>query len=215
MRTLIASPAVLLCPLFAYAADAPEPHGLRRPIVLGSDDKPEFDPPPAGFDRAREGIPHGRIETVEYPSSTVGNARKMMVYTPPGYPAAETQYPVLYLLHGIGGDETEWHRHADPQVILDNLFADQKANPMIVVLPNGRAKPDYRAAGNLFSPESIEAFARFERDLLDDVIPFIESHYAARADREHRALAGLSMGGGQSLNFGLRNLDTFPGMRDA
>ncbi len=209
MRNSIVPLALLVCSLSTSAADLPEPHGIRRPIVLGADDKPAFDLPPAGFDRAREGIPHGRIETVEYASTTVGNPRKMMVYTPPGYAPAETRHPVLYLLHGIGGDEREWHRHADPQVILDNLFADRKATPMIVVLPNGRAKPDDRAIGNLFSPESIEAFARFERDLLDDVIPFIESHYAVRADREHRALAGLSMGGGQSLNFGLRNLDTF------
>jgi enterochelin esterase-like enzyme len=114
---------------------------------------------------------------------------------------------VLYLLHGIGGDETEWQRACKPEVILDNLIADGKAQPMIVVMPNGRARKNDRAEGNVF--ESAPAFATFERDLLEDVIPAIESRYSVLADRELRALAGLSMGGGQSLNFGLAHLDTF------
>jgi enterochelin esterase-like enzyme len=114
---------------------------------------------------------------------------------------------VLYLLHGIGGDETEWQRFAKPDIQLDNLLADGKAVPMIIVMPNGRAQPNDRAEGNVFS--HAPAFAKFEQDLLNDVIPAIESRYSVQADREHRALAGLSMGGGQSLNFGLGNLDTF------
>jgi len=114
---------------------------------------------------------------------------------------------VLYLLHGIGGDETEWQRFATPNVLLDNLLADGKATPMIVVMPNGRAQKNDRAEGDVF--RSAPAFAAFEEDLLKDVIPAIESRYSVQADREHRALAGLSMGGGQSLNFGLGHLDTF------
>src|SRR5699024_1166052 len=90
---------------------------------------------------------------------------------------------------------------------LDNLIAERKAVPMIVVMPNGRAQKNDRAEGDVFA--SAPAFAAFERDLLEDVIPTIESRYSVRADREHRALAGLSMGGGQALNFGLGNLDTF------
>src|SRR4029077_12155217 len=109
--------------------------------------------------------------------------------------------------HGIGGDETEWQRFAAPDRLFDNLIKDGKAVPMIVVMPNGRAQKNDRAEGNTF--ESAPAFAVFERDLLDDVIPAIESRYSVQADREHRALAGLSMGGGQSLNFGLTHLDTF------
>jgi enterochelin esterase-like enzyme len=128
------------------------------------------------------------------------------VYTPPGY-SADQKYPVLYLLHGIGGDENEWKRLCKPEVILDNLIADGKAQPMIVVMPNGRAQKNDRAEGNVF--ESAPAFAVFERDLLDDVIPAIESRYSVLPNREHRALAGLSMGGGQSLNFGLAHLDKF------
>jgi len=125
---------------------------------------------------------------------------------PPGYTKDE-KYPVLYLLHGIGGDETEWQRFATPNVLLDNLIADGKAKPMIIVMPNGRAQKNDRAEGNVFA--SAPAFAAFEQDLLNDVIPAIESRYSVQADREHRAVAGLSMGGGQSLNFGLAHLDTF------
>lgn len=144
---------------------------------------------------------------IEYDSTTVGTTRKMQVYTPPGYTEEKKKYPVLYLLHGIGGDETEWQRFASPNVILDNLIADGKAIPMIVVMPNGRAQKNDRAEGNMF--ESASAFAVFEKDLLNDVIPAIESRYSVDTSREKRAIAGLSMGGGQSFNFGLGNLDTF------
>jgi enterochelin esterase-like enzyme len=177
-----------------------------QPIVLGPDDKPVVPPPPAGFNEPRQGIPNGAIETVEYDSKSVGTRRKALVYTPPGY-SAGTKYPVLYLLHGIGGDEEEWNRGARPAAILDNLIADKKAAPMIVVMPNGRAQPNDRAEGNIMA--AAPAFAKFEADLLDDLIPFIESKYSTKTDRESRALAGLSMGGGQSLNFGLAHLDTF------
>lgn len=180
--------------------------GPGEPIVLNPDDVPAFDDPPAGFDARREGIPRGLLETVAYESKSVGTTRKMQVYTPPGY-SKDKKYPVLYLLHGIGGDETEWQRFAAPDVLLDNLIADGKAVPMIVVLPNGRAQKNDRAEGDVF--RSAPAFAAFEQDLLKDVIPTIESRYSVEGDREHRALAGLSMGGGQSLNFGLAHLDTF------
>lgn len=180
--------------------------GFGGPIELRDDDKPAFPEPPEGIVEIRDGIPHGELEMIEYESKTVGTTRKMQVYTPPGY-SADRRYPVLYLLHGIGGDETEWQRFATPDVLLDNLIADGKAEPMIIVLPNGRAQKNDRAEGNVFA--SAPAFAKFERDLLDDVIPAIESRYSTYTDREHRALAGLSMGGGQSLNFGLAHLDAF------
>jgi enterochelin esterase-like enzyme len=143
---------------------------------------------------------------MEYDSRTVGTRRKMQVYTPPGYSEAR-KYPVLYLLHGIGGDETEWERFATPDVLLDNLLADGKTVPMIIVMPNGRAEPDDHPKDDMF--RHAPAFAKFEDDLLKDVIPAIESRYSVLKDREHRALAGLSMGGGQSLNFGLAHLNTF------
>ena len=183
-----------------------ERRGFGGPIVLNEDDRPAYPTPPEGIDSARADVPHGKLEMIAYDSKTVGTTRKMQVYTPPGY-SADRDYPVLYLLHGIGGDETEWQRFATPDVLFDNLIADGKAVPMIVVMPNGRAQKNDRAEGNVFA--SAPAFAAFERDLLDDVIPAIESRYSASSDRENRALAGLSMGGGQSLNFGLTNLDTF------
>lgn len=163
-------------------------------------------PPPKGFDARRDGIDRGKLETVEYESKTVGGKRKARVYTPPGY-TTDQKYPVLYLLHGIGGDENEWPRGGAPDVILDNLYADKKAVPMIVVMPNGRASKDVTPRDPI--PKQSPAFAAFEKDLLNDLIPFIEKTYAVRAERESRALAGLSMGGGQALNFGLANLDTF------
>jgi enterochelin esterase-like enzyme len=183
-----------------------EPRGFGGSIVLGPDDKPAFADPPAGFDVKREDIAHGKVEMIEYDSKTVGAKRKMQVYTPPGYSKGK-EYPVLYLLHGIGGDETEWQRLAHPEILLDNLLAEQKVVPMIVVMPNGRAQKNDRAEGNVM--ETAPAFANFERELLDDVIPAIEARYSVRADREHRAVAGLSMGGSQSLNFGLAHLNTF------
>ena len=195
-------------PSNATATNRP-PRGPGRfggPIVLGPDDKPAFPDPPAGFDVKRDAIPHGNLEMIEYDSKTVGTKRKMQVYTPPGY-SKDKKYPVLYLLHGIGGDANEWERLCHPDIILDNLLTDGKVVAMIVVMPNGRAQKNDRAEGDVF--RSAPAFANFERDLLDDVIPTIEARYSVQADRQHRALAGLSMGGGQSLNFGLAHLDTF------
>ena len=180
--------------------------GFGGPIELGPDDKAAFPPVPAEFDKARDGIAHGTLEMVEYDSKSVGNKRKALVYTPPGYTPG-TKYPVLYLLHGIGGDEEEWRRGGQPNVILDNLIADQKAVPMIIVMPNGRAQPDDRPGPDAMA--TAPAFGVFDKDLLGSLIPFIESKYSVKSDRENRALAGLSMGGGQSLNFGLGNLDTF------
>jgi enterochelin esterase-like enzyme len=163
---------------------------------------------PAGFDSLRTGIAHGKIDSISYPSKTVGSNRKALIYMPPNY-SKNKKYPVLYLLHGIGGDEKEWLKGGQPQVILDNLYAENKIEPMIVIMPNGRAMKDDRATGNIMAPDKVEAFATFEKDLLNDLIPYIEKNFPVIKDREHRAIAGLSMGGGQSLNFGLGNLDIF------
>ena len=163
---------------------------------------------PKGFDQPRTGIATGKIDSIQYDSKTVGTTRKALIYTPPGF-SKKKKYPVLYLLHGIGGDEKEWLRGGNPQVVLDNLYARNKLEPMIVVMPNGRAMKDDRAVGNVFDKDKVEAFATFEKDLLNDLIPVIEKKYPTLTDREHRAIAGLSMGGGQSLNFGLAHLDKF------
>ena len=181
--------------------------GLAQPGDEKKDDQGQkFPAPPEGFDTRRDGIDRGKLETVEYDSTTVMVKRKAQVYTPPAY-SKDQKYPVLYLLHGIGGDENEWTRGGSPDVILDNLYADKKAVPLIVVLPNGRASKDVTARDPI--PRQSPAFAAFEKDLLADLIPFIEKTYSVKTERESRALAGLSMGGGQALNFGLNNLDTF------
>lgn len=163
---------------------------------------------PAGFDVVNAGIPHGKIDSIQYPSKTVGVTRKALIYTPPGFKKG-TKYPVLYLLHGIGGDEKEWYKNGTPQIILDNLYAKGKLTPMIVVLPNGRAMKDDRATGNIMAKDKVEAFATFEKDLLNDLIPYVEKKLPVKKDRDNRAIAGLSMGGGQTLNFGLGNIDKF------
>lgn len=163
---------------------------------------------PKGFEEVRIESPKGKIDTITYNSKTVGTNRRALVYTPPGF-SKKKKYPVLYLLHGIGGDEKEWLNGGRPQVILDNLYAEGKLQPMIVVMPNGRAMKDDRATGNIMAPDKVQAFAIFEQDLLNDLIPFIEKKFPVYTDRENRAIAGLSMGGGQSLNFGLGNLDKF------
>ena len=130
---LILLPLSLLSPfpLFAQDPDAPkqrqarEPNrvGFGGPIELGPEDKQIYVEPAANIAESRDGIPHGKLEMIEYQSKTVGTTRKMNVYTPPGY-SKEQKYPVLYLLHGIGGDETEWERFAKPNLMLDNLIAD-------------------------------------------------------------------------------------------
>jgi enterochelin esterase-like enzyme len=191
--------------------------GFGGPIVLGPDDKPAFPGPPDGFDKPREGVAKGKLERVDYDSKTVGVKRWMMVYTPPGY-SNDKKYPQLYVLHGIGGNEREeWTRQGVANVILDNLIADKKIEPLVVVFPNGNAtaNPDAGGRGGFGGGRGgpgggFGGWGKpFENDLLKDIIPYIESHYAVVADREHRAVTGLSMGGGQALNFGLANLDVF------
>jgi enterochelin esterase-like enzyme len=166
----------------------------------------KYPAPPAGYDRRDDQSTRGKLTTIEYDSTTVGIKRQAQVYTPPGY-STDQKYPVLYLLHGIGGNEYEWTRGGVADVILDNLNTQKKIQPMLVVIPNGRAAKEITARDPI--PKQGPAFAAFEQDLLQDLIPYIEKNYPVKADRESRALAGLSMGGGQSLNFGLGNLDTF------
>ncbi|HPE76928.1 MAG TPA: alpha/beta hydrolase-fold protein, partial [Draconibacterium sp.] len=116
-----------------------------------------------GFDVIRTDIPHGKIDTISYNSTTVGTTRQALIYTPPGY-SKDKKYPVLYLLHGIGGDKMEWLNGGHPNVVLDNLYAEKKVEPMIVIMPNGRAMKDDSATGNIFAPDKVEAFATFEKD---------------------------------------------------
>src|SRR5262245_33105193 len=160
-------------------------------------------PAPKGFDKKRDAITTGKVETVEYDSKSVGAKRKMVVYTAPGVDA-KAKVPVLYLLHGAGDNETGWKEKGSADVILDNLYADKKLVPMIVVMPNGFAgKPGQGGGGGRGRSDGLED------DLLKDIIPHVEAKYPVKADRESRAIAGLSMGGGQALRIGLKNLDQF------
>jgi len=161
---------------------------------------------PAFYDG--QAVPHGEIRSEWYPSKTLGTLRRLTVYTPPDYDRDPTlRYPVLYLFHGANADETAWTRLGRVNLILDNLLAARKARGFLVVMPFGYGIPPGtpRAAG-ASGPSSEELFAR---DLIGDVIPFVESHYRVFADRDHRAIAGLSMGGGESLLIGLNHLDLF------
>jgi enterochelin esterase-like enzyme len=250
LRHLVAASAVLLLDPLAHA--------------WGQTDS-KLGPAPSGFANRRDGIERGKVETVEYDSKSVGDTRKMTVYLPPGY-SNDTKYPVLYLLHGAGDNEGGWTRNGAANLILDNLFADKKIVPMIVVMPNGSPqgpRPGTVLAGTIMKradadkngivsrdeflaaaealykeldtgkldekqlaaglnrlmpapgppggrPRGFGDFVSgFENDLLKDVIPYVESRYPVQADREHRAIAGLSMGGGQALTIGLRHLDLF------
>ena len=133
--------------------------GFGGPITLGPDDKPAFPPVPEGFDKPREGAERGKLERVDYDSKTVGAKRWMQVYTPPGY-SKDQKYPVLYLLHGIGGNENEeWTRGGVAHVVLDNLIADKKIEPMIVVFPNGNATTSAAAGGRGGAPAGAAAAA--------------------------------------------------------
>ncbi len=139
-------------------------------------------------------VPHGAVATVYYASSTLGNTRRMHVYTPPGYEANTEKYPVFYLLHGAGDSDDSWTSVGRANFILDNLIAAKKAKPMIVVMPAGHTGPfGTGAKGGGFGA------ARFEADFQNDIMPYIESHYRTLNDRPHRAIAGLSMGGAQTL----------------
>ena len=147
-------------------------------------------------------VPHGEIHTHWYHSKSLGTLRRLTVYTPPGYdPGRRTRYPVLYLFHGANADETAWTRLGRVNLILDNLLAVGAIKPFIVVMPLGYGVPPGTRGG--------DNTAQFSRDLLEDVIPYIEARYRAYTDRDRRAIVGLSMGGGQALSIGLNHLELF------
>lgn len=154
-----------------------------------------------------QNVPHGYVSAVWYPSPTLGAERRMYVYTPPGYESGKDKYPVMYLLHGGGGDEDGWISRGRANYIIDNLIASKAAVPMIVVITNGN--PDAVAAplDRPFkaNPKDVPGIAgmashRFEESLVKDVVPFIEKNYRVIADADHRGITGFSMGGYQTQN---------------
>jgi enterochelin esterase-like enzyme len=150
--------------------------------------------------------PHGTVHINLYESKSLGMTRSVYVYTPPDYEKQKGKYPVLYLLHGSGDTESGWATIGRANVILDNLLAEGKVKPMIVVMPFGHPQPSV-GFGSI-SPSNSDR-AAFTRDLLEDVMPMVEKMYRISARPETRAIAGLSMGGGQSLNIGLTHLELF------
>jgi len=162
---------------------------------------------PLGFDSKINGTAYGTLTEKEYFSTTTGVTRKCYVYTPPGYDSGLT-YPVMYLLHGIGGTHAEW-LGGNPNEILSNLINVGEAKPMIVVMPNVRAMDPDVVPSDIFGIPSINAFNNFINDLRNDLMPFINDNYPVSNERNKRAIAGLSMGGMESLNIGIRMPEIF------
>jgi len=153
---------------------------------------------------AEKAVPHGAVAAIHYQSTALGISRRMHVYTPPGYATSGQKYPVLYLLHGAGDNDQSWLMAGRANFIFDNLIASGKAKPMIVVMPAGHT-PGAAPVGTVSQPGP-DAFAR---DLMTDVMAYVEKNYRTLTERNNRAIAGLSMGGQQTLNVGLTNLDKF------
>ncbi len=152
----------------------------------------------------QQNVPHGTVHLHKYPSKSLGVARSLYIYTPPDYETSENaRYPVLYLLHGMGDTEDAWTGVGRANLIVDNLLAAKKARPLVIVMPYGHtpsAPPDMRSIGN---------YGAFEKDLIEDIIPYVQKNYKVSKQQKDRAIAGLSMGGGQSLTIGLGNIELF------
>ncbi|MGC6173873.1 alpha/beta hydrolase-fold protein [Lacrimispora sp. 38-1] len=167
---------------------------LAMPVnSMGAEALPTM--PPAGYDQARNNIPHGQINSITYQSSATNSQRKARIYLPPGY-STNNKYSVLYLLHGYGGSEGDWFTGGGAaNVIMDNLIADGNIQPFIIVTPNANT--------------SSISDGKLPDDILNSLIPYIDSHYSVYTDRLHRAIAGLSYGGPQSYNIGCTNMNKF------
>ena len=158
---------------------------------------------PGDFSETRD-VPHGTVGLVRYTATTLNNARReMYVYTPPGYERGQGRFPVLYLIHGGGDTAASWSTVGRANHILDNLLAEKKAVPMVVVMPSGWTP----SGGQVMTSDATKD--PFNNELLKDIIPFVEANYRTSGTPDNRALSGLSMGGIQTLNIGLHNLGTF------
>jgi enterochelin esterase-like enzyme len=163
-------------------------------------------------------VPHGTVTTMWVPSTMMNTSRRMFVYTPPGYEDSKTSYPVLYLLHGSGGDEEAWPVMGIANVIMDNLIAAGNTKPMIVVMPNAYwsevasldvGGPRTAPPPGVGSGAGAANYGPNEKDIVDELIPFVDKHFRTIPNREDRALAGLSMGAGITTNVALKRLDQF------
>lgn len=190
-------------PASSVSPSAPAPTPTKEPIVY-----PDSHDAPDGFDAKQDGVSYGTIEKQSYYSSVTGKMRKVNIIVPAGY-STDKQYPVLYLLHGIGGNENEW-LDGNPDKIVGNLNALGEAEEMIIVIPNIRAgADDSYPADNAFSLEHYAKFDNFINDLRECLMPYMEENYSIATGRENTAICGLSMGGRESLYIGFNMLDTF------
>jgi len=162
--------------------------------------------------RRNPDIPHGKIHTETFVCQTTGIKKSCCIWTPPGYEKSKEKYPVFYLLHGIGDDETGWRVKGSADNILDNSLAKGRMKPMIVVMPNGFVSgdsPSEQIEGGGVPWKQMPDAKKFDDYLVKDIMRIAEKKYRIKADREHRSIAGLSMGGGQSLDVGLNHLELF------
>ncbi|MGC4002284.1 MAG: alpha/beta hydrolase-fold protein [Pirellulales bacterium] len=211
MRTSLIAIALIALLSSITFAQPPGLKGPRRPGGLAKGGTTELKvnqtDPPARFDVAQASIERGKVTPFEYESKAGSGNFKATIYTPPGYSSTK-KYPVLYLLHGASGDENNWVQPIHADAILDNLYAEKKLAPMLVVMPSALSVSAREKAGNDRDAKSRAGMA-FGDVLLKDLIPHVESKYPVAAGREQRALAGLSMGAGIALNTGLSNSDQF------
>jgi len=150
---------------------------------------------PGNFSDVKD-VPHGSVSSVYYQSKTLGRTRRMHVYLPPGYESGTSSYPVFYLLHGAGDCDDSWTSVGRANFIVDNLIAAGQAKPMIIVMPAGHVTDHFE----MNAMRTAATADPFGADLMNDIIPYVEHHYRVTADPQHRAIAGLSMGGMQTLN---------------
>ena len=170
---------------------------VASPVAISAAYQPTI--PGYGFDATQNNIAHGTMSYISYFSKATNSTRRAKIYLPPNYSTSQ-KYSVMYLHHGIGGNEDEWSVNGGTtNKIADNLIAAGKIKPSIIVMPNGNA------TGTGIN----DGWENYTKDLIGSLIPYVDSHYSTYADREHRAIGGLSMGGGQTFNIGLTNLDYF------
>ena len=184
---------------------------LMKPNLLNTESMVHV-PGPASLPWEVNPVPHGTLHRHFYKSGVVGDERDYYVYTPPGYETSKDRYPVLYLLHGYSDDAGGWTAVGRAHVILDNLIAQKKAMPMLVVMPLGYGAPEVVAPGAMARLDPgmwNRNMDKFQQTLTTEVIPAVEKTYRVKKDRNSRAIAGLSMGGGEALATGLNHLDLF------
>jgi enterochelin esterase family protein len=198
---------------YSFLVDGVKTLDPKNPLIKqgirGVDNMVFFPGEDAAFEENKP-VPHGVIRQVWYPSTTLGVQRRMHVYTPPGYDESTDRYPVLYLLHGGGDEDSGWSTIGRAGFILDNLLAAEKAIAMLIVMPNGSLpQPETRGQAADLTARFAELQNRFTNELLNDVVPVVEKSFRVKADAQNRAIAGLSMGGGQTLRVLTTHADKF------